>query len=60
MHHLYGHSLGSASGMHSSYIVLKVPKREIFDRSDFPDFLIMKSLCGADFGVKIKKNFKNN
>jgi hypothetical protein len=33
---------------------LKVPKREIFDRSDFPDFYIIKSLCGGDFGVKIK------
>ncbi len=36
---------------------LKVPKREIFDRSDFPDFYIIKSLCGGDFGVKIKKFF---
>jgi hypothetical protein len=40
--------------------VLKVPKREIFDRSDFPDFYIIKSLCGGDFGVKIKNLFKNN
>ena len=39
---------------------LKVPKREIFDRSDFPDFYIIKSLCGGDFGVKIKKIFINN
>ncbi len=39
---------------------LKVPKREIFDRSDFPDFYIIKSLCGGDFGVKIKNFFKNN
>ncbi len=38
---------------------LKVPKREIFDRSDFPDFYTMKSLRVDDFGVKIKKNFKN-
>jgi hypothetical protein len=36
---------------------LKVPKREIFDRSDFPDFYTMKSLRVGDFGVKIKKNF---
>jgi hypothetical protein len=36
---------------------LKVPKREIFDRSDFPDFYTMKSLCVGDFGVKIKKKF---
>ncbi len=36
--------------------LLKVPKREIFDRSDFPDFYTIKSLCVGDFGVKIKKN----
>ncbi len=41
------------------YTVLKVPKREIFDRSDFPDFYTIKSLRVGDFGVKIKKNFKN-
>jgi hypothetical protein len=41
------------------YFFLKVPKREIFDRSDFPDFYTMKSLLVGDFGVKIKKNFKN-
>jgi hypothetical protein len=39
---------------------LKVPKREIFDRSDFPDFYIIQSLCVGDFGVKIKNLFKNN
>ncbi len=39
---------------------LKVPKLEIFDRSDFPDFYIIKSLCVGDFGVKIKKILKNN
>jgi hypothetical protein len=39
---------------------LKVPKREIFHRSDFPDFYIIKSLCGGDFGVKIKNLFKSN
>jgi hypothetical protein len=38
---------------------LKVPKREIFDRSDFPDFYTMKSLRVGDFGVKIKYIFKN-
>jgi hypothetical protein len=32
---------------------LKVPKREIFDRSDFPDFYTIKSLREGDFGVKI-------
>ncbi len=42
-----------------SWESLKVPKREIFDRSDFPDFYTMKSLRVGDFGVKIKKNFKN-
>jgi hypothetical protein len=37
---------------------LKVPKREIFDRTDFPDFYTIKSLRVGDFGVKIKKNLK--
>ncbi len=37
---------------------LKVPKREIFDRSDFPDFYTIMSLRVADFGVKINKKFK--
>jgi hypothetical protein len=34
---------------------LKVPKREIFDSSYFPDFYTIKSLRVGDFGVKIKK-----
>ncbi len=38
---------------------LKVPKCEILDRSDFPHFYTIKSLREGDFGVKIKKNFKN-
>jgi len=38
-------------------VPLKVPKREIFDRSDFPDFYTIKSLRVGDFGVK--KKFKN-
>ncbi len=38
----------------SSASILKVPKCEIFDRSDFDDFYIIKSLWGGDFGVKIK------
>ncbi len=38
---------------------LKVPKREIFDRSDFPDFYTIKSLRVGDFGIKIKKFFTN-
>jgi hypothetical protein len=33
---------------------LKVPKCEIFDRSDFHDFYPIKSLWEGDFGVKIK------
>jgi hypothetical protein len=37
--------------------ILKVPKREIFNRSDFPDFYTIKSLRVGDFGVKIKKKF---
>jgi hypothetical protein len=39
--------------------ILKVPKREIFDRSDFPDFYTMKFLRVGDFGVKIKIFLKN-
>ncbi len=33
---------------------LKVPKCEIFDRSDFHDFYTIKFLWEGDFGVKIK------
>ncbi len=36
-------------------VPLKVPKCEIFDRSDFPDFYTIKSRREGDFGVKIKK-----
>jgi hypothetical protein len=32
---------------------LKVPKREIFDRSDFPDFYTIKSSWAGDLSVKI-------
>jgi hypothetical protein len=35
--------------------MLKVPKCEIFDHSDFHDFYTIKSLWEGDFGVKIKK-----
>jgi hypothetical protein len=35
--------------------MLKVPKREIFDCSDFPGFYTTKSLRVGVFGVKIKK-----
>ncbi len=38
---------------------LKVPKREKFDRSDFPDFYTIKPLRVGDFGVKIEKKFTN-
>ncbi len=38
---------------------LKVPKREIFDCSDFPDFYTIKSLRVGDLGVKIEKFFTN-
>jgi hypothetical protein len=33
--------------------MLKVPKREIFDRSDFPDFYTIKSSWVGDLVVKI-------
>jgi hypothetical protein len=39
--------------------MLKVPKREVFDRLDFPDFYTIKSLRVGDFGVKIKFFLKN-
>ncbi len=38
---------------------LKVPKCEIFDRSDFHGFYPIKSLWEGDFGVKIKCLKKN-
>jgi len=38
---------------------LKVPKREIFDHSDFHDFYAIKSLTVSGFGVKIKICLKN-
>ena len=41
------------------HALLKVPKCEIFDRSDFPDFYTIKSRREGDFGVKIKK-FETN
>ncbi len=34
-----------------------MPKCEIFDRSDFPDFYTIKSSWVGDLVVKIKKNF---
>ncbi len=41
------------------HVILKVPKCEIFERSDFPDFNTIKSLRVGDFGVKIKNLLKN-
>ncbi len=38
---------------------LKVPKREIFDRSDFPDFYTIKSSWGGDLLVKILTYYFN-
>jgi hypothetical protein len=38
-----------------NFFHLKVPKCEVFDRSDFPDFYTIKSRREGDFGVKIKK-----
>jgi hypothetical protein len=48
-----------SDGISHAWAPLKVPKREIFDRSDFPDFYTIKPLRVGDFGVKIKKNLKN-
>ncbi len=39
--------------------ILKMPKCEIFDPSDFHDFYIIKSLREGDFGVKIKFFYQN-
>ncbi len=38
---------------------LKVPKREIFDRSDFSDFYAIKSSCVGDLLVKILTYYFN-
>jgi hypothetical protein len=38
---------------------LKVPKREIFDRSDFPDFYTIKSSWVGDLLVKILTYYFN-
>ncbi len=40
-------------------ISLKVPKREIFDRSDFPDFYTIKSSLVGDLLVKILTYYFN-
>jgi hypothetical protein len=39
-------------------LLLKMPKCEIFDRSDSHDFYTIKSLKEGDFGIKIKKFLK--
>jgi hypothetical protein len=51
--------MGKGVGEEPNPTTLKVPKREIFDRSDFPDFYTIKSLRVGDFEVKIKKILKN-
>ncbi len=38
---------------------LKVPKREIFDRSDFPDFYTIKSSWVGDVVIKILTYYFN-
>jgi hypothetical protein len=52
-------SLNHAMRSPARLSALKVPKREIFDRSDFPDFYTIKSIRVGDFGVKIKNLFTN-
>jgi hypothetical protein len=43
----------------SDDVLLKVPKREIFDRSDFPDFYTLKSSWVGDLLVKILTYYFN-
>jgi hypothetical protein len=52
-------SMDEYENVNNIFLSLKVPKREIFDLLDFPDFYTMKSLRVGDFGVKIKKFLKN-
>jgi len=40
-------------------LVLKVPKREIFDHSDFPDFYTIKYSWVGDLVVKILTYYLN-
>ena len=40
-------------------VLLKVPKREMFDRSDFPDFYTIKSSWVGDLLVKILTYYFN-
>ncbi len=46
-------SMSWLGGGASRILNLKVPKREIFDRSDFPDFYTIKSSWVGDLLVKI-------
>ncbi len=39
--------------------ILKVPKCEIFHRSDFPEFSTIKSIWVGDFGIKILIKYLN-
>ncbi len=43
----------------SAIVTVKVPKCEIFDRSDFPDFYIIKSSWVGDLVVKILAYYLN-
>ncbi len=46
-------------GAAASRLPLKVPKCEIFDRSDFHDFYTIKPFWVADFGAKILTCYLN-
>ncbi len=48
-----------AKGVRGRISMLKVPKREIFDRSDFSDFYTIKSLWVGDLLVKILTYYFN-
>ncbi len=51
-----GRGRGASS---APFCVLKVPKREIFDRSNFPDFYAIKSSWVCDLVVKISTYYFN-
>ncbi len=51
--------LSSREGEESKSCALKVPKREIFDCSDFPDFYTIKSSWVGDLLVKILTYYFN-
>jgi hypothetical protein len=52
-------SLSNVRQITITSLPLKVPKREIFDRSDFPDFYTIKSSWVGDFFVKILTYYFN-